>query len=266
MTEACDHSSYDEFTAYYTEKSVRPEQLRHFASVRDAILRVLNKGAGPNTTRPYDMLDVGCNAGGQCGVWATSGHRVHGLDINEPLLELARKRASESGQEIDYRLGTATDLPWPDVSMDICIALELLEHVAEWERCLDEMARVVRPAGIVFVSTTNMLCPIQQEFTLPVYSWYPNSVKRYFERLATTTHPEFANHAKYPAVNWFTPYRLRAEFARRGFDSFDRFDLVDVDNKGKLATKTIASIKTLPLLRFLAHVCTSGTTMLGVKR
>jgi 2-polyprenyl-3-methyl-5-hydroxy-6-metoxy-1,4-benzoquinol methylase len=266
MTEACDHSSYDEFTAYYTEKSVRPEQLRHFGSVRDAILCVLNRRAGADTERRLDVLDVGCNAGGQCGVWATSGHRVHGLDINEPLLELARKRASESGQQIDYRLGTATDLPWPDASMDICIALELLEHVAEWERCLDEMGRVVRPGGIVFVSTTNMLCPIQQEFTLPAYSWYPNLVKRHFERLAITTHPEFANHAKYPAVNWFTPYGLRVDLASRGFDSFDRFDLVDVDKKGKLAKQTIASVRALPLLRFLAHVCTSGTTILGVKR
>ncbi len=94
-----DHSSNEPFTAYYAEKSGSPEQLRHFRSVRDAILRVLDRRNGAG--RKYDVVDIGCNAGGQCGVWAESGHRVHGLDINEPLLDLARKRAAESGQEID---------------------------------------------------------------------------------------------------------------------------------------------------------------------
>jgi len=163
------HSSHEPFTAYYAEKSVSPEQLRHFRSVRDTILRVIDQRNGLG--RNYDVVDIGCNAGGQCGVWAEKGHRVHGLDINEPLLDLAMKRAAESGQEIDYKLGTATDLPWPSGSMDICIALELLEHVAEWNSCVQEFTRVLRRGGALYLSTTSVLCPVQQEFTLPGYSW-----------------------------------------------------------------------------------------------
>jgi hypothetical protein len=59
-----DHSSYEPFTAYYAEKSVSPEQLRHFRSVRDTILRVLDRRNGLG--RSYDVVDIGCNAGGQC--------------------------------------------------------------------------------------------------------------------------------------------------------------------------------------------------------
>jgi len=258
-----DHSSNEPFTAYYAEKSANPQQLRHFRSVRDTILRVLDQRNGPG--RKYDVVDIGCNAGGQCGVWAENGHRVHGLDINEPLLDLARKRAAESGQEIDYRLGTAIDLPWPSESMDICIALELLEHVAEWNSCVGEFTRVLRRGGALYLSTTSMLCPVQQEFTLPGYSWYPSPVKHYIERLAVTTRPELANHAKYPAVHWFNPYGLRAELAKRGFVSMDRFDLVDAAKKGNLAKLVLASIRAMPPLRFLAHVCTSGTIVVGIK-
>lgn len=231
--------------------------------MRDTILRVLD---GRNSLEgKYDVVDIGCNAGAQCGVWAEKGHRVHGLDINEPLLELARKRAAESGQEIDYRLGTATNLPWPSESMDICIALELLEHVAEWNSCLEEFTRILRPGGALYLSTTSELCPVQQEFTLPGYSWYPSAVKHYVERLATTTRPELANHAKYPAVNWFNAYGLSGELAKRGLVSMDRFDLVDTARKSKLAKLTIASIQAMPPLRFLAHVCTSGTIVMGIK-
>ena len=259
-----DHSSQEEFVDYYVEKSFLPEQLQHFRSVRDAILRVLN-GSSP-IGRKYDVLDVGCAAGGQCSVWAEQNHRVHGIDVNGPLVETAKKKAVEAQQEIDYQLGSATELPWPDQSMDICIAMELLEHVASWHECLRELTRVLRPGGALFASTTSTLCPVQHEFNLVGYAWYPAPLKRYFERLAVTTRPELANYAKYPAVNWFDPYGLGRELKRRGFSVLDRFDLVDVSGKSGMAKLVIGSIRALPPLRLLAHMCTPGTYLLGVKK
>jgi 2-polyprenyl-3-methyl-5-hydroxy-6-metoxy-1,4-benzoquinol methylase len=258
-----DHSSHDEFLEYYAEKSIRPTQLEHFRSVKKAILRILDQSNGAG--HKYNVLDVGCNAGGQCSIWAEDNHDVHGLDINEPLLELARKRAAEARQQIDYRLGSATQLPWPDQSMDVCIALELLEHVANWRSCLQEFVRVLQPGGILFLSTTNTLCPRQHEFNLPLYSWYPGPLKRHFERLAFTTRPDLANHAKYPAVNWFSPYGLSAELARQGLTSRDRFDVIDTRNKSKVVQLIISTIQALPPLRFLAHVCTPSTLLLGIR-
>jgi 2-polyprenyl-3-methyl-5-hydroxy-6-metoxy-1,4-benzoquinol methylase len=264
LTTAWDHSSHDEFLEYYAEKSIRPAQLQHFRSVKKAILRVLDESNGAG--HKYDVLDIGCNAGGQCSVWAEDNHHVHGLDINEPLLELARKRAAEAKHEIDYQLGSATRLPWPDESMDGCIALELLEHVEDWRSCVREFVRVLRPGGVLFLSTTNTLCPRQHEFNLPLYSWYPERLKRHFERLAFTTRPDLANYAKYPAVNWFSPYSLGAELARQGLTTRDRFDVVDTANKSRAAKLIITSIRALPPLRFLAHVCTPSTSLLGIRQ
>jgi hypothetical protein len=34
---------------------------------------------------------------------------------------------------------------------------------------------------------------------LPLYSWYPRTIKKYCERLAMTTHAGIANYAKRPA-------------------------------------------------------------------
>lgn len=259
-----DHSSREEFVTYYAEKSISPTQLQHFRSVRDAILRVLGKRNGTEAT--YDVVDIGCNAGGQCSVWAEAGHRVHGLDVNEPLLNLARKRAADAGYEIEYRLGSATELPWSDQSMDVCIATELLEHVTDWRGCLSEFGRILRPGGALFLTTTNTICPHQCEFNLPLYSWYPARAKHYFERLAVTERPDLANNAIYPAVNWFTPYGLAQELAQRGFSSLDRFDIADTSNKSKAARLILKSIRLLPPLRFLAHFCFAGTTTLGIKK
>ena len=262
---ACwDHTSHSEFVEYYADKSIHPKQLEHFRGLRNAILRVLQRYDGSG--KKYDVLDIGCNAGGQCSIWAEQEHRVHGLDVNEPLMELARKRANESGHRIDYRLGTATDLPWADSSMDVCIATELLEHVREWERCVDEFIRVLRPGGALLVTTTNKMCPRQCEFNLPFYSWYPKKLKQHYERLAVSTRPDLANNAKYPAVHWFSPYGLASEFRRKGLDPLDRFDIADTSRKNNWGKLAFRSIRAVPVLRFLAHGCFAGTTILGVKR
>lgn len=259
-----DHTSHSEFVAYYADKSIHPKQLEHFRALRNAILRVLQRKNG--TGKKYDVVDIGCNAGGQCSVWAESGHHVRGLDVNAPLIELARERAAESGQQIDYRIGSATDLPWADSSMDVCIATELLEHVRDWERCVDEFVRILRPGGALLVTTTNKMCPRQCEFNLPFYSWYPTKLKQHYERLAVSTRPELANNAKYPAVHWFSPYGLANEFRQKGLEPLDRFDIADTSRKTNLEKLAFRSIRTFSVLRFLAHGCFAGTTVLGIKR
>jgi 2-polyprenyl-3-methyl-5-hydroxy-6-metoxy-1,4-benzoquinol methylase len=258
-----DHSSHEQFFDHYASRTEDPAEVKRCCNIRDTILRFFRP---PNSSGDdAHVLDVGCAGGALCMVWAELGFKVHGLDVNQPLLEFARERASTREFQIDYQLGSAIALPWPDASMDICIALELLEHVPEWETCLAELTRVVRPGGILFMSTSNKLCPIQSEFNLPGFSWYPASWKRYFARLASTTRPDLANYAKYPAVNWFTPYGLGRTLRKMGFRTLDRFDLVDSSKLGATGTVLLTAIRTLPLLRFLAHVCTTGAVLLSVR-
>jgi 2-polyprenyl-6-hydroxyphenyl methylase/3-demethylubiquinone-9 3-methyltransferase len=213
-----------------------------------------------------DVLDIGCNTGQQCHLWARRGDRVRGLDISEALLETARKRARDAGLDIEFALGSATNLPWPDASMDVCLSPELLEHVADWEACVKEFGRVLRPGGVLYLSTTNVLCPRQQEFNLPLYSWYPRPLKRYYERLAVTTRPDIVNYATYPAVHWFSFYGLREYLSGLGFRSFDRFDVVDWKEKHVGFRIALKLIKAVPVFRFLAHTTEGGTTVLAVKQ
>lgn len=257
-----DHSTNQDFYEYYAEQSISPKTTEQLRSVQRLILGLL-----PNTlsSEAFDVADIGCGAGAQCILWAQSGYRVHGLDINGPLIDLGRSRSKERHLDIDFKVGSATDLPWDDNTMDVCLVPELLEHVADWKRCLNEFSRVLKPGGILYLSTTNILCPVQDEFTLPLYSWYPSSLKRYYEHLAVTTRPEIANHAKYPAVNWFTFYGLRHELAQLGLRSVDRFDVMNTKKKGYLAKLALSAIKALPPVRWLGHVVTPYTTLVAFK-
>ncbi|ALA59783.1 class I SAM-dependent methyltransferase [Nitrospira moscoviensis] len=258
------HASHERFFDYYAAASQSKETAERFESIRDVALR-LYRTANPAAPAVLDVADVGCGAGAQSIIWSRLGHRVHGVDINEPLLNLGRERAGREGLTIDFRVGTATALPWETGSMDICLVPELLEHVAEWRPCVTEVARVLRRGGLLFLSTTNRLCPKQQEFSLPFYSWYPGRLKRYCERLAVTTHPQFVNYAKYPAVNWFSFYQLRDELKGLGFHSMDRFDVIDTSKRTPILKGLVSCVRQFPLLRWLGHVATPSLLLFAVK-
>jgi 2-polyprenyl-3-methyl-5-hydroxy-6-metoxy-1,4-benzoquinol methylase len=258
-----DHSSREQFFEHYAKKTNDSREMAKFRKIRDTILRVLARQHQPQAT--YEVLDIGCAAGTQCMAWAELGHSVHGLDVNEPLLELARQRAAKAGLKINYQLGSALQLPWRDQSIDILLSLELLEHVEDWQSCLREFNRVLRPEGVIFLATSNKLCPIQYEFNLPAYSWYPEIIKRHYLRVATSKRPELANYATYPAVNWFTPYSLGKALRKIGFSTRDRFDLIDTSRLSLLTRTLVAGTRAVTPLRWLGHVCSPGTVLLAIR-
>jgi 2-polyprenyl-6-hydroxyphenyl methylase/3-demethylubiquinone-9 3-methyltransferase len=237
--------------------------LERFRGTMSAVLRV--RARSGLALESLEVADVGCNTGSQALMWAERGHRVRGIDINEELVKVATARCAQAGRIADFRVGSATDLPWETDSVDVCLLPELLEHVADWERCLNEACRVLRKNGTLFLSTTNALCPKQEEFAVPMYSWFPGPLKRRYERLAVTTRPELVNHAKYPAVHWFTPYGLGAQLRRRGFAIFDRFDFIDADSKSGVQRLALRLVRSVSPLRWLAHVATPYTALIANK-
>lgn len=256
-------ASDDHFYDYYAQESIGTSTYNRFVSIKKLVYSFLDMN-GMNCSN-HIVLDIGCGAGTQCILWAEDGHQVSGIDINEKLVQLAKSRALESNVNIDYQVGTATQLPWEDKKFSICLAPELLEHVPDWEQCLDELARVTAENGVLFISTNNVLCPIQKEFELPMYSWYPRKLKRYYERVAVTERPEIVNYAKYPAVNWFSYYSLRDALAKRGFTSYDRFDLTNSNGDSIGKKLLIKSIRSNILIRWMAHVATSYTVIVAIR-
>jgi len=257
-----DHSSHEDFYSYYANESLSAATRERFQRVKDMMIRIAKQSSSKER---LTVADIGCGAGTQSVLWAADGHFVQGLDVNEPLIRLARERARDAGLDVSFEVGSATALPWKSGTIDVCLLPELLEHVADWQSCVREAARVLAPAGLLYLSTTNVLCPKQQEFNLPLYSWYPPALKRRCERLAVTTRPAIANYAKYPAVNWFSFYGLRRFLSPLGFRCLDRFDVMDSSTKSRAQQAVIRALRDSPPLRFLAHVATPSTVVVAVK-
>jgi 2-polyprenyl-6-hydroxyphenyl methylase/3-demethylubiquinone-9 3-methyltransferase len=252
-------SGNDPFVQYYSQQSEGPVTLARFAATRDQVMRAARHFGLPAGAQK--VADIGCGAATQCAMWARDGHQVHGVDINESLIQIGRERAAAQQLSISLQSGSATSLPWADGAFDIVLCPELLEHVADWESVLKEAVRVTRPGGVLYVSTTNRLCPVQAEFTLPAYSWYPGPLKRYYERLSVTTRPELVNHAKYPAVHWFTYFQLKRFLAARGMQCMDRFDVTALSDHGAAGNAVLTLLRKVPGLRLAGHVLTPYTVV-----
>lgn len=246
----------DEFFAYYAQASQSPAALRRFRAQRDALLHL----AQESPEAPLTIVDLGCGAGSASLLWGEAGHRAIGIDVSEKLVRLAMQRADDTEFDLRFAVASAHQLPLPDACAEICVAPELLEHVPDWESCVREIARVLKPGGLTFISTTNTLCPKQQEFTLPLFSWYPRRLKARYIELAQTTRPELANYASYPAFHWFNFYFLRRYLRDMGFDRFwTRFDLMaktSGSSKKRIAAKLVNS---LPPTRLLGQILNPGT-------
>jgi 2-polyprenyl-6-hydroxyphenyl methylase/3-demethylubiquinone-9 3-methyltransferase len=257
-----DHSTHEAFYSYYARASVTPTALARFRRLRDIVTRI---AAASGKIGILDVADIGCGAGTLSTVWAEAGHRVVGLDISEKLVELARERAKAGNTHVEFFVGTAAHLPWQSQSIDACCMPELLEHVPDWERCLKECDRVLRRGGVLYLSTSNLLCPRQDEFNLPGYSWYPPFVKRQVVQLAKTTRPDLANYATYPALHWFSYYELRDFLRPLGFRTMDRFDIALTNEQPAWRRFVLQLIRHVPPLRFLGHMASAGLIVIAIK-
>ena len=101
------------------------------------------------------LLDIGCGGGLLSEPMARLGARVTGVDAAARNVGVAALHAEKQGLAIDYRRGTAEALAGSGAQFDIVLALEIVEHVADVELFLKSCGQMVKPDGLLFLSTLN---------------------------------------------------------------------------------------------------------------
>ena len=102
------------------------------------------------------VLDVGCGAGLLSEALAGEGARVTAIDLAPELIDVARLHQLEAGLEIDYRLQSVEDLAAElPGSFDAVTCMEMLEHVPDPGSVIEACARLLKPGGMLFLSTLN---------------------------------------------------------------------------------------------------------------
>jgi 2-polyprenyl-6-hydroxyphenyl methylase/3-demethylubiquinone-9 3-methyltransferase len=101
------------------------------------------------------VADVGCGGGLLAEPLARLGADVVGIDAAATNIEVARLHAKRSQVAVDYRCMTAEDLVGAGETFDLVLAMEVVEHVVDPAPFLTSVAALVRPGGLVVVSTIN---------------------------------------------------------------------------------------------------------------
>jgi ubiquinone/menaquinone biosynthesis C-methylase UbiE len=102
------------------------------------------------------ILDVGCGTGivaRQVAAQLGASGAVTGLDLSSNMLEVARATAARAQVTVEWREGSAEQLPFSDGSFDLVLCQFALMFFAEKAAALAEMRRVVTGNGRVLVST-----------------------------------------------------------------------------------------------------------------
>ena len=99
---------------------------------------------------PATMLECGCGSAEVSAALAARGYTCTLLDAAPAALGVARRRFERQGLAATYTLGNVYQLPFADDQFDILTSFGLLEHFADVEKVIAEMARVIRPGGMFF--------------------------------------------------------------------------------------------------------------------
>ena len=114
-----------------------------------ALLDEIESQAVP--VRPSDrILEAGCGTGlVMMRLRERGATHVTGVDLSGGMLAFARQQGCVVAQ------GSVTALPFPDATFDVAYSFKVLAHVPDIRGAIAEMARVVRPGGIVVVELYN---------------------------------------------------------------------------------------------------------------
>lgn len=108
----------------------------------------------PSSLTGLRILDIGCGGGLVAEPLCRLGATVVGVDASDRTIEVARAHAQLMGLDIDYRALAIEDLD-ADEKFDVITALEIVEHVADVQGFIDVACRLLKPNGLLILSTLN---------------------------------------------------------------------------------------------------------------
>ncbi len=102
------------------------------------------------------VIDVACGEGYGSAVLAETAAHVTGVDIDAATLAHARAVYADR-PNVEFVEGSATSLPLANASVDVAVSFETIEHLdaADQPRMLAEFARVLKPEGVLILSSPN---------------------------------------------------------------------------------------------------------------
>ena len=113
--------------------------------------RVVFPWAIGDTVLHGDVLELGSGSGAMAAALLDRYPtiRLTATDVDPAMRDAAAQRLAPYGDRVEVREADATSLPFADGSFDAVVSFIMLHHVIDWEQALAEIARVLRPGGVL---------------------------------------------------------------------------------------------------------------------
>lgn len=95
------------------------------------------------------VLEIGVGSGVNLPLYGGEAEAIIGLDLSERLLAMTRRRAAEARMPVDLVLGSATNIPLANASVDTLVMTWTLCSISDPLAALREMRRVLKPGGLL---------------------------------------------------------------------------------------------------------------------
>jgi ubiquinone/menaquinone biosynthesis C-methylase UbiE len=221
------------------------------------------------------VLDLGCGLGGKTVTYSQfNPDQVVGLDLRFHSLESAQtlKETVDGTEKVQFCLGDAACMPFPDNSFDIIVSINVLEHIEDLYFALQECKRVLRPEGVMLFHFPPFFSPwgahLEGWINVPwLHLFFPDQVLIEAARNIERKQQRNRNYIPTAQVNWSTVNRL-PELNRITVSQFlhlikavdlkilhmrmlplGRHYFAKRGKAGQLVEKILAEIANLPLFR-----------------
>jgi 2-polyprenyl-6-hydroxyphenyl methylase/3-demethylubiquinone-9 3-methyltransferase len=132
---------------------INPTRLTY---IRDQLCRRFGRDKlAAGSLKGLTVLDIGCGGGLVAEPLARLGAEVTGIDPAPENIEAAKAHAEGAGLRITYQAATAEAFAASGKSFDAVLLLEVVEHVPDVPAFLKAVAPLVKPGGVMILSTLN---------------------------------------------------------------------------------------------------------------
>jgi 2-polyprenyl-6-hydroxyphenyl methylase/3-demethylubiquinone-9 3-methyltransferase len=144
--------------------------------IREQAIKHFNLSDDFTPLKGLKLLDIGCGGGLIAEAMARLGAEVTAIDATEKNILTAQAHLQKSELQVNYQFATAEELASNGEKFDIVLSLEVIEHVADVNFFLNQLAKITKPQGLLIISTLNrtlkslLLAKIAAEYVL---GWVP---------------------------------------------------------------------------------------------
>jgi ubiquinone/menaquinone biosynthesis C-methylase UbiE len=130
------------------------------------------------------VLDDGCGCGyGSLYLAENSARMVVGIDVSRDAINYAKTHFLK--KNIKFKVVDGANLPFSNDSFDVVVSIEVIEHIHNYEQYLSEISRVLKPSGILVISTPNKKVSSpglkKPQVSFHVKEFYPDEFKKQLE-------------------------------------------------------------------------------------